>query len=73
MSEQHRIVFMCEVCYNVSDQPARHHERMMIECDAGCPGDDCTYPVIDNHDRILTRAPKWWIFRHRREPHELSH
>jgi hypothetical protein len=64
---------MCEICYGTSDAPATHHGRVMIECDAGCPGDDCTHPVVDDGGHILTHAPKWWIFRHRREPHGLAH
>jgi len=66
MSEEHRIVYMCEVCLAVSEKPALHHDQMMIECDAGCPGDDCTVPVIDDTGHILTHAPKWWVFRRKR-------
>ena len=66
MPGQHRIIYMCEVCLVMSDKPAAHHGHMMIECDAGCEGDDCTQPVIDPAGRLLTHAPKWWVYRHKR-------
>ncbi len=66
MSEPHRIVYVCETCLSVSDAPMVHHGRPMLQCDAGCEGDDCTQPVVDSAGRILTHAPKWWVFRHRR-------
>ncbi len=73
MSDPHRIVYMCEVCFAVSDKPTLHHGQPMIECDAGCPGDDVTRPVVDEQGRILTHAPKWWVFRHRRASGTPSH
>jgi hypothetical protein len=57
---------MCEICLTASDIQMMHHGRMMLMCDAGCPGDDCTLPVIDQTGHVLTHAPKWWVFRHRR-------
>ena len=66
MDSTHRIVYMCEVCLRSSPAAELCHGRMMIECDAGCAGDDCTQPVTDSVGRLLTRAPKWWVFRHRR-------
>jgi hypothetical protein len=68
MSAPHRIVYMCEVCLLASDTPLEHHGRLMIQCDAGCEGDDCTQPVVDATGHILTRAPKWWVLRHKRTP-----
>lgn len=70
MAELHRIVYVCEFCFTVSEKPGSHHDRPMVECDAGCPGDDCTQPIVNEHGLLLTHAPKWWIYRHRR--HELS-
>ena len=58
MSSEHRIVYLCEVCFAISDKPSEHHEHAMIECDAGYPGDDCTRPVTDEAGRLLTHAPK---------------
>jgi hypothetical protein len=66
MPESHRVVYVCEVCFAVSATPLVHHDRPMIECDAGCPGDDCTKPITDEAGHLLTRAPKWWVHRHRR-------
>ena len=65
MSDRRRILYMCEVCLAASERPMLHHGRMMIECDAGREGDDDTQPVTDAAGRILTHAPKWWVFRHR--------
>ena len=66
MDSTHRIVYMCEVCLRSSPAAELCHGRMMIECNAGCAGDDCTQPVTDSVGHLLTRAPKWWVFRHRR-------
>ena len=49
-----------------------HHGRLMVECDAGCEGDDCTLPVTDATGHILTHAPKWWVFRRQRDSRRLS-
>ena len=65
MESTHRIVYMCEVCLRSSPAAELCHGRMMIECDAGCAGDDCTQPITDSVGHLLTRAPKWWVFRHR--------
>ncbi len=73
MSSQRRIVYICEVCFAVSDKPIEHHNHTMIECDAGSPGDDMTKPVTDAAGHLLTHAPKWWVFRHRRTDDTLSH
>ena len=66
MKEQVRIVYMCEVCLHCSAEPGPHHGRSMICCDAGCPGDECTKPLESDDGRLLTRAPRWWIFRRRK-------
>jgi len=66
MPALHRIVYMCEICLLASDTQKVHHGRPMIRCDAGCEGDACTLPVIDADGHILTHAPKWWVYRHRR-------
>lgn len=64
MDEEHRILYMCEICFLISETPGVHHERLMIKCDAGCPGDDCTKPIADEGGHIVTHAPKWWVYRH---------
>jgi len=73
MSQQRRTVYMCEVCLTASDTQMMHHGRLMIECDAGCPGDDRTQPLFDAAGRLLTHAPKWWVFRHRHTSDTPSH
>jgi hypothetical protein len=65
MPEEERIIYMCEVCLRCSEEPGTHHGRPMIRCDAGCPGDECTKPLESVDGRLLTRAPRWWIFRRR--------
>ena len=73
MFAPHRIVYMCEVCLVASETQKMHHGRLMVECDAGCVGDECTQPVTDEAGHILTHAPKWWIFRHKRTGESFSH
>jgi len=66
VQEQVRIVYMCEECLYCSSEPGNHHGRPMTRCDAGCPGDECTKPLETAEGRLLTRAPRWWIFRERK-------
>lgn len=66
MPAPHRIVYVCEMCFAMSYTPLTHHDRMMVRCDVGRPGDDITKPVTDAAGHLLTHAPKWWVFRHRR-------
>jgi hypothetical protein len=66
MESIRRIVYMCEVCLRSSEVAEVCHGRTMIECDAGCEGDDCTKPVVDQDGHLMSHAPKWWVFRHRR-------
>ena len=40
LQEKHRIIYMCEVCLHCSKEPGIHHSQLMVQCDAGCPGDD---------------------------------
>jgi hypothetical protein len=63
MTQEHRVVYMCEVCLRCSTQPETCHSRPMLRCDAGCPGDDCTKPLESTDGRLLTHAPRWWILR----------
>jgi len=65
LQEEHRIVYVCEVCLHCSTEPGIHHSRPMLQCDAGCPGDECSKPIESADGRLLTRAPRWWIFRQR--------
>ncbi len=66
MGQEHRIVYLCEVCLRASAVADVCHGRPMVRCDAGCPGDDCTRPVEAEDGRALTHAPRWWIF-HRQD------
>ncbi len=63
MTQEHRIVYVCEICLRMSAEPGTCHDRPMLRCDAGCPGDDCTRPVESPQGKWLTHAPRWWIFR----------
>ena len=45
LQEEHRIIYVCEVCLHCSTEPGNHHSRPMVQCDAGCPGDECSKPV----------------------------
>jgi hypothetical protein len=66
MPEPERIVYVCEICFAMSDTTLAHHGRPMVRCEIGQPGDDSTKPVMDEAGRLLTHAPKWWVYRHQR-------
>ena len=67
MNAGHRIVYKCELCLRTSLEAEECHGRAMIECDAGCEGDDCTKPVTDGEGHLRSLTPKWWVYRHRRD------
>ncbi len=64
MAKEHRIVYACELCLRLSEEPDTCHGRPMLRLDAGCPGDKCTKPIESADERLLTHAPRWWILRH---------
>jgi hypothetical protein len=75
MGEANRILYICEICFHSQTEPGECHDHPLIRCDAGCPGDECTQPVGAADGRLLTRAPRWWIYRHGKlgrtiKPHE---
>ena len=61
MAISRRKVYVCPVCHCVSARRKRHHNRVMVACDTGAPGDENSQPVFDMHGHLLTRAPKWWV------------
>ncbi len=61
MTKEQRKIYICEVCLAVSPEPKEHHGRPMIECDAGCVGDERSKPLRAPDGRVMTRAPRWWL------------
>ncbi len=55
------IVYICPMCFEVSDIERTHHGRRMIRCDAGAPGDERRKPVINGDGRLHSHAPRWFL------------
>ncbi len=56
-----RTVYICPECHWVSLRAVRHHNRKMVKCDAGVPGDPRSKPLFDAAGNLKSRAPRWWI------------
>lgn len=56
-------LYLCPNHLIPSDQPGicPRCDREMVGCRPGDPDDPCRRPMMDQHGRILTRAPLWWL------------
>jgi len=63
MAQETRIVYVCPNCFNLSAEPMECCNQMMIQCDAGVPGDERSRPLMTAEGKLATRAPKWWVER----------
>lgn len=61
MVQKGRIVYVCRQCLRVAGEPDECHDRPMIECDAGAPGDERSRPVTTPDGELVTHAPRWWV------------
>lgn len=63
MTEQHRIIYICQECFTMREEPRKCCGLEMIRIDAGAPGDPRSKPLMDEHGNLKTRAPVWWVER----------
>lgn len=64
MAEEHRIIYICQECFTMTEEPRECCELEMICIDAGAPGDERSKPLMDEQGNLKTRAPIWWVERH---------
>lgn len=60
-THEQRILYKCVTCLRCSETQETCHERLMVRCELGEPGDESTQPVQSSDGRILTHAPSWWV------------
>jgi hypothetical protein len=53
--------YICPICFTVCDEWRECHDRPMILCDAGEPGDERRKPLRDNTGRLISHAPRWFL------------
>lgn len=63
MSE-HRIIYICQDCFTIAEEPRKCCDHDMARIDAGAPGDERSKPLMDEHGNLKTRAPVWWVERY---------
>lgn len=64
MNGQQRIIYICQECFTIAEEPRECCEHEMVRIDAGCPGDERSKPLMDEHGNLKTRAPVWWVERY---------
>jgi hypothetical protein len=52
---------ICLVCFRVCEVEEECHHERRLECDAGEPGSERRKPVADEHGRLYSRAPRWFL------------
>ncbi len=59
------VVYLCPNCLNSeeSEGPCSVCGTLVVECNAGEPGDPGRRPLIDEKGRVRSRAPIWWLNR----------
>jgi hypothetical protein len=55
------LFYICPFCFKVCESCRDCHERRMIRCDVGQPGDERRKPLIDASGRLQSRAPRWFL------------
>ncbi len=53
--------YLCPVCFEACEYRIKCHGRMMVECNAGQPGDERRKPVIDAGGDLKSREPHWFL------------
>ncbi len=61
MAQEHRIIYVCPNCFSLSEEPKECCHEMMVQCDAGVPGDEQSRPLMAADGELVTRAPRWWV------------
>lgn len=64
MAEKHRIIYVCQDCFTIAEEPRKCCEHRMVRIDAGTPGDERSKPLTDAGGNLKTRAPVWWVERY---------
>ncbi len=54
-------LYVCPECLKVSEIAGACHGKDMICCYTGEWGDERRKPVTDPYDRLLSRAPRWYL------------
>jgi len=64
MAGEHRVIYICQECFTISEEPRADGDHKMVRVDAGAPGDERSRPLIDEKGNLKTRAPVWWVERY---------
>ena len=59
--DQKLVIYVCPICFRVSDHEEECHEHKMVLCETGFPGDERRKPVIDQFGNLVSRAPRWYL------------
>ena len=54
-------LYICPVCFEISNTINDAHEHTMILCDYGEPGDERRKPVKDEFNHYVNPAPRWFL------------
>ncbi len=55
------ILYLCSMCFEVSETAGVHHGRPMIRCDVGSLGDERRKPLVDGEGHLKSHAPRWFL------------
>jgi hypothetical protein len=53
--------YLCPTCFTAQSTEDKTHLHIMLCCDPGTSQDQRRRPLIDDHGRVLTRAPRWFL------------
>jgi hypothetical protein len=59
--DQSQVLYICPKCFRVCETESECHAHRMVRCETGLPGDDRRKPVMDDHGRLVSRAPLWYL------------
>ncbi len=55
------VLYICPICFRVSETEDECHEHLMVLCETGHPGDERRKPVSDQFGNFVSRAPRWYL------------
>lgn len=53
--------YICPICFNVAEEPGKHHGRERVFCEELPVGDEKLKPILDNRGDLKTHAPRWFL------------
>jgi hypothetical protein len=58
-------LFLCPNCFMPGEKegPCTQCGTQVLKCRPGDPDDPCRRPLMDDHGRVRSRAPLWWLQR----------